>query len=78
MGYNADNPDAPGVPMGGSASSPSSAPPPKASADAAVGGSSSASSGDFWDDFMNDTLTGGGTSHRTNWMMIQKCVSKTK
>lgn len=30
------------------------------------------------DDFMNDTLTGGGTSHRTNWMMIQKCVSKTK
>ena len=25
-------------------------------------------------DFSNDTLTGGGTSHRTNWMMIQKEV----
>ena len=24
------------------------------------------------DDFQNDTLTGGGTSHRTNWLMIQK------
>ena len=27
------------------------------------------------DDFSNDTLTGGGTSHRTNWMMIQKQVT---
>ena len=29
------------------------------------------------DDFKNDTLTGGGTSHRTNWMMIQKEVLYT-
>ena len=27
------------------------------------------------DAFPNDTLTGGGTSHRTNWTMVQKEVN---
>lgn len=26
------------------------------------------------DDFRNDTLTGGGTSHRTNWMFLQRLL----
>ena len=24
------------------------------------------------DDFLNDTLTGGGTAHRCNWMFLQR------
>lgn len=27
------------------------------------------------DDFLNDTLTGGGTAHRCNWMFLQ-CLER--
>ena len=32
------------------------------------------------DDFSNDTLTGGGTAHRCNWMSLQRlnCNSRSQ